>query len=74
VLFLCSPTFPFSGTSFVSFLSSFLFAFVIVLVYLIHSLQSLFPGLFILSAMKINFRCFALFRQRRIRKDRPYKN
>jgi hypothetical protein len=41
--FLCFRTLRLSGTSFVSFLFSFLFAFVVVLIHLIPSLQSFFP-------------------------------
>jgi hypothetical protein len=72
-LFLCSRTLRLSGTSFVSFLFSFLFAFAVVLVHLIPSLQSFFPGLFVLSATKINFHCFALRRHCGIRTDRSHK-
>jgi hypothetical protein len=73
-LFLCSRTLCLSGTSFVSFL----FAFVVVLVHLIPSLQSLcfsvhLPGLFILSAKKITFHCFALLGLCGIQMDRPHK-
>jgi hypothetical protein len=62
-----------SATSFVSFLFSFLFAFVVVLVYLIPSLQSFFPGLFVLSAKRIIFHCNAPFRDCAILRDRPHK-
>jgi hypothetical protein len=77
-LFLCSQTLRLSGTSFVSFLFSFLFAFVVVLVHLISSLQPFCSsvrllGLFVLPAKKIIFHCFALFRHCAIRTDRAHK-
>jgi hypothetical protein len=40
---------------------------------LIPSLPSFFPGFFVLSAKKIIFYCFALFRHCRIRTDRPHE-
>jgi hypothetical protein len=77
-LFLWSRMLGLSDTSFVSFLFSFLFAFVVVLVHLIPSLQSFcfsvrLPGLFILSAKKIIFHCFALLQHSTIRTDWPHK-